>query len=83
MRLSLFEKEVNILDEKPVLIKAERLIPGDIVRDYNTTYEVALARKSKFHGYEIELKPVDSNHPIDRLRSHFDADHLFIAVRLD
>lgn len=74
---------MNILDENPVLIKAERLIPGDIVRDYNTAYEVKLARKSKFHGYEIELKPVDSNHPIDRLRSHFDTDHLFIVVQLD
>lgn len=82
--LSPFErKEVNTLDEKPVLIKAERLVPGDLVRDYNTAYEVLLARKSKFHGYEIELKPVDSKRPIDRLRSHFDADHLFIVVQLD
>ena len=71
------------MDEKLVLIKAARLIPGDIVRDYNTAYEVTLARKSKFHGYEIELKPVDSNRPIDRLRSHFDSDHLFIVVQLD
>lgn len=76
-------KEVNTLDEKPVLIKAERLVPGDIVRDYSTEYEVTLVRKSKFHGYEIELKPVDSKRPIDRLRSHFDADHLFIVVQLD
>lgn len=74
---------MNTLDEKPVLIKAERLVPGDIVRDYSTEYEVTLARKSKFHGYEIELKPVDSKRPIDRLRSHFDADHLFIVVQLD
>lgn len=74
---------MNILDEKPVLVKTERLIPGDIVRDYNTAYEVTLARKAKFHGYEIELKPVDSNHPNDRLRSHFDTDRLFIVVQLD
>lgn len=66
-----------------MLIKAERLVPGDLVRDYNTAYDVLLARKSKFHSYEIELKPVDSKRPIDRLRSHFDADHLFIVVQLD
>lgn len=84
MRLLPFErKEVNNLDEKPVLIKAERLVSGDLVRDYNTAFEVTLVRKSKFHGYEIELKPVDSNRPLDRLRSHFDADYLFIAVQLD
>lgn len=71
------------MEEKPALIKAERLVPGDLIRDYNTTYEVTLARKSKFRGYEIELKPVDSSRPIDRLRSHFDADHLFIVVQLD
>lgn len=47
------KKEVNTLDEKPALIKAERLVP------------------------------VDSKRPIDRLRSHFDADHLFIVVQLD
>ena len=76
-------KEVNTLDERPALIKSERLVPGDIVRDYSTEYEVTQVRKSKFHGYEIELKPVDSKHPVDRLRSHFDADHLFIVVQLD
>lgn len=76
-------KKENTLDEKPALIKAERLVPGDIVRDYSTEYEVTLVRKSKFHGYEIELKPIDSKRPIDRLRSHFDADHLFIVVQLD
>lgn len=70
-------------DNDTILISARRLEPGDIIRDYDTTYEVMLAQKSKFHGYEIELRPTDSDRPVDRLRSHFDADHLFIAVCLD